>query len=63
MRRWWRRRAGQSSREELFPFGVGRAGDEPEGRGGPVGGRRVARGVSSEFDLGGLRPVVGLCAE
>jgi hypothetical protein len=52
MRRWWRRRAGQSSREELFPFGVGRAGDESAGGGGPVGGRRVAWGVSNEFDRG-----------
>jgi hypothetical protein len=76
MRRWWRRCAGQSSREELFPFGVGRAGDESAGGGGPVGGRRVAWGVSNEFDrgacgwrsacapnefgLGGLRPTVGL---
>jgi hypothetical protein len=52
MRRWWRRRAGRSSREELFPFGVGRAGDESAGGGGPVGGRRVAWGVSNEFDRG-----------
>ena len=52
MRRWWRRCAGQSSREELFPFGVGRAGDELAGGGGPGGGRRVARGVSNEVDRG-----------
>jgi hypothetical protein len=52
MRRWWRKCAGRSGREELFPFGVGRAGDESAGGGGPVGGRRVAWGVSNEFDRG-----------
>ncbi len=63
MRRWWRRRARRSGREGLFPFGVGRARDKPEGGGGPVGGQRVARRMSNEFDLGGFRPVVDLRAE